>query len=198
MPKKQVGKSERLLKLTINELNTMSAKDLRKVVSTLSSTANKRVGRLVAENVPSLAILSVEDEGRFSSKDKNLQQLRAEYGRVKRFLNDQTSTVTGARVWVARSIQGFKERHGITITVDQFEKIMRTYNKVRKVDKAYEARAFRYALIDSIKELVEKDKEHRNVDELVESMLKNLDTVYESYAKEQVESEKSGVSSFFS
>lgn len=198
MPKKAVGKTDILLTLTVKELNSMKESTLRRVVSRLSSTANKRVDRLIASNVPSLAKMAVEDEGRFSTKGKNLQQLRSEYSRVKRFLNDQTSTVTGSRVWVARSIQGFKEKHGITITTEQFEKIMRAYNKVRKVDRAYEARAFRYALIEAIKEMVESDKENRNVDDLVESMLKNLDSVYESYAKEQTESEQSGVSSFFS
>lgn len=198
MPKKQVGKSERLLKLTINELNTMSAKDLRQAVSKLSGVANKRYDRLVNANVPSQAKMAVEDEGRFGTKGKNLQQLRAEYSRVKSFLSNQTSTVTGARAWVGKSIQGFKSQHGITITPSQFEKIMRAYNKVRKVDKAFEARTFRYALIEAIQEMVEVDKEGMNVDELVAEMLKNLDDVYENLAEEQAENEQSGVSGFFS
>lgn len=75
-------------------------KELRKQVSRLASMANKRIQRLEqSELTDTPAYKSWEENGahRFSVRGKTYQEVQAEYWRVKKFIENKTSTVTGAK-----------------------------------------------------------------------------------------------------
>ena len=75
-------------------------KELRKQVSRLASMANKRIQRLAqSELTDTPAYKSWEENGahRFSVRGKTYQEVQAEYWRVKKFIENKTSTVTGAK-----------------------------------------------------------------------------------------------------
>ena len=75
-------------------------KELRKHVSRLASMANKRIQRLEqSELTDTPAYKSWEENGshRFSVRGKTYQEVQAEYWRVKKFIENKTSTVTGAK-----------------------------------------------------------------------------------------------------
>ena len=74
-------------------------KELRKEVSRMASMANKRIDRLERNNLTMLpAYQAWESNGsiRFSVKGKSYEETQAEYWRLKKFLDDRTSTVTQA------------------------------------------------------------------------------------------------------
>ena len=74
-------------------------KVLRKEVSRMASMANKRIDRLERNNLTMLpAYQAWEKNGsvRFSVKGKSYEETQAEYWRLKKFLDDRTSTVKQA------------------------------------------------------------------------------------------------------
>lgn len=88
-----------LIDLDINDVMRMNRKELSKVVSQLSSAANKRLKRLGASEIGALspAFRGVTESGRdkFSVKKKTTNQLRNEYKAVRSFLRKESSSVKG-------------------------------------------------------------------------------------------------------
>ena len=83
-------------------------KTLRKEVSKLSSMANKRIKRLENNELTELpAYKSWYDNGhiKFSVKGKDYNQLQSEFWRLKRFLDDKTSTVRQANNFLKEMAQ---------------------------------------------------------------------------------------------
>lgn len=83
-------------------------KALRKEVSRMSSMANKRIKRLESNELTELpAYKSWYDNGhiKFSVKGKDYNQLQSEFWRLKRFLDDKTSTVRQANNFLKEMAQ---------------------------------------------------------------------------------------------
>lgn len=90
------------IKVTKRKGKGFSAQErkLRQEASRLSSMANKRLKRMEEQNlIKSPAYQSWVENGsaRFGVRGKNMQQVQAEVGRLNNFLNQSTSTVTGAK-----------------------------------------------------------------------------------------------------
>lgn len=84
-----------LLNLSSVEISKLKKPQLRKIVQTLASTSNKRLKRLQQKGISTPASRYVDKSGKFSTKGKNINQLRAEYIRAKNFLQSKTSTLKG-------------------------------------------------------------------------------------------------------
>lgn len=87
------------VKAKVEEIKS-EEKELRKQVSRLASMANKRIQRLEqSELTDTPAYKSWEENGahKFSVRGKTYQEVQAEYWRVKKFIENKTSTVTGAK-----------------------------------------------------------------------------------------------------
>lgn len=70
----------------------------RREVSRLAATANKRIKRLEKNeltNSPAYQKLLQNGEPKFSVRGKDFNQVQQEYGRLKRFLESETSTIRG-------------------------------------------------------------------------------------------------------
>ena len=83
-------------------------KELRKEVSRMSSLANKRIKRLESNELTELpAYKSWYDNGhiKFSVKGKDYNQLQSEFWRLKRFIDDKTSTVRQANSFLKEMAQ---------------------------------------------------------------------------------------------
>lgn len=83
-------------------------KALRKEVSRMSSMANKRIKRLESNELTELpAYKSWYDNGhiKFSVKGKDYNSLQSEFWRLKRFLDDKTSTVRQANRFLKEMAQ---------------------------------------------------------------------------------------------
>lgn len=79
---------------------TAKERQLRREASRLSSLANKRLKRMEEQNLQkSPAYQSWVDSGgaKFGVRGKTMAQVQAEIGRLNKFINQTTSTVTGAK-----------------------------------------------------------------------------------------------------
>lgn len=107
------GKSiDDLLKSGRN-VGRMTEGTLRQIVTRLASAANKRLRRAEQAQLDSPAVKeALESGGKFTAKGKGLEGLKAEFVRLKTFLQDKTSTIKG---WQAEQRYAMAEsrRRGI-------------------------------------------------------------------------------------
>ena len=109
-----------ILENTPADISTLSEKELRSRVRELADVANKRMKRYEQAEQAGRASYShayeraVQSGGRFSTKGKNTNDLRAEYKRVYKYLTAETSTRRGARVVERRT----QERLGLSKDTD--------------------------------------------------------------------------------
>lgn len=108
-----------ILNREFEELNKLSTKNLKAVTSRLVSSANKRLKRIEKANLTQLNIpyKKVMEEGKFSVKGKNRNQVLQEYARAKEYLESKTSSVSGYKSYR----QKVKDRLGIPEMSDEEE-----------------------------------------------------------------------------
>ena len=172
------GKSISQLKsLTPRFLESQTTSDISKVVSRLSSAANKRIKRLIESRVPSQALSVWAEKGayKFSTKGKNKEMLLEEYKRVKNFLELESSTVKGARLVRKRTIDGAKEK-GVIITEKDYDMFFRTYEELKKVDPSIQDKLYKYNVWG---ELAQQVKTGASMPDIILKMLENLSSIYE-------------------
>lgn len=210
-----------ILNVDFNEWNQWGERELRQVVSRLADTANKRVKSLQAkgENPPVLGRYT-DDKGqvRFSTKDKNFNQLKSEYARLKDFLEDETSSLKGWQEVRQKSIEGLKEK-GIDIVSDikaklaserpdlspssaeykellrqkirdRYDLFWRTYDRVCQVHPSAREGSEKY---DVMQMLSDKIIRTTDIDALLQEMLKDATTAYEE-RQEAMSHDTKGVS----
>lgn len=96
-----------LIRTGSQHLNRLKEENLRKVVTRLSSAANKRADRMEKSGESSPALdARAQSGGRFSAKGKFGEALKNEFLRVKQFLQDPTSSLKG---WNQRKKDALKE-----------------------------------------------------------------------------------------
>lgn len=172
------GKSIQQLKsLSPKFLESQTTSDLAKVVTRLSSAANKRIKRLIQSGIPSQALLIWSQRGayKFSSKGKNKAMLLEEYKRVKQFLETETSTVKGARLARKKTIEGAREK-GVEITEKDYDKFFRLYEELKKVDPSVSDKLMKYNVWG---ELMEQVKTGASMADILIKMQENLGNIYE-------------------
>ena len=104
-----------ILENTPADISTLSEKELRSRVRVLADVANKRMKRYEKSSQAGTCAYSYAYEnamnsgGQFYTGGKNLNDLRAEYKRVYKYLTAETSTQRGARAVERRT----KERLGL-------------------------------------------------------------------------------------
>lgn len=184
------GKStSQLLKLTGNQLNKLSRKELSQVVSRLTSTANKRLRRFEKKDVSSPATEYVKRTGgKFSVKGKNIESLKKEYLRVKGFLESETSTITGTKKVRKNVINKLKE-FGVDIKESQYDKFFKVYERLKEVDRTVSDKLLKYNVFEEIGNALDNP----NIDDIVNEMRKRIDEIY----KQSIGEEEYDLSRFF-
>ena len=83
-----------VLNMDINTFSSLNLSDMRKVVGRLVSAGNKRIRTFekAGENSPALRYIN-KSGGKFSTKGKNLNELRREYARAKGFFESKTGNI---------------------------------------------------------------------------------------------------------
>ena len=121
-----------ILELSPDILNSLNRQDLAKLTSRLASAGNKRIKRLeeseIGETSPALQGLKGK---KFSVKNKNVNELRNEFKRVKTFLSAKTSSITG---WKKTRLETTK-RSGFGTDTNSAKKFWELYNTFEKNNK---------------------------------------------------------------
>lgn len=124
-----------ILNMDYLDVAKLSRSELAKVVSQLSSAANKRLRRLEKTEMGTLsyAYQKVQQVGDFSVKGKTHGQLQKEFKRAKNFLTSKTSSVGGWR----RERAKVRERIGGGFSSEEEEKAYwKSYREIRSEDPA--------------------------------------------------------------
>mgnify|MGYP003302333208 CR=1 FL=1 len=140
-----------LLDMSIGEFSRLNKTQLRQVVSRLSDTANKRMQSLQKTGVLSKALRDAEKSGgKFSTRGKGLDELRAEYMRVRDFLNDRSSTVRGAKAVEKDIIKKITDIYGEDLKGVDVRKLLSDFFDLQDYDEEFQAQKMRYGhLIDT-------------------------------------------------
>ena len=109
-----------ILNIDLDAFNKLTESELRALTSRLVSAGNKRIRRLQKHDINSPAIQSLGKEKKFStkldkgtSKQQRVNKLRAEFSRVRSFLNSETSTISGYKKFRQRTYERIHKETGI-------------------------------------------------------------------------------------
>lgn len=176
--------AKQILAMDEKQWLSLSEQEMRKATKILVDVAAKRVKRLEAakEKIGSSPALGTVDRGgKFSTKGKNLNQLRQEFMRVKSFLTSETSTVSGFKK-VQKQIKKQLEKHGIKMSEKNYLKFWNIYRKYSEIDARVNAgNDFKYTIMREIAEYIDDGKTE---DEIMNSMGDKYNAEYERQQEE--------------
>ena len=164
-----------LLNLSSVEISKLKKPQLRKIVQTLASTSNKRLKRLQQKDISTPASRYANKIGKFSTKGKNINQLRAEYIRAKNFLQSKTSTLRGYKQF-KKEVQKNLAEKGINISLDNLEPIFNIYEKLKDINPSVAEKNLKYI---TLQEISEELKDGQTEDEILSRINDNLSQLYE-------------------
>lgn len=167
--------TQELLNLSGVEISKLKKPELRKIVQILASASNKRLKRLHQKGISTPASRYVDKNGKFSTKGKNINQLRAEYIRAKNFLQSKTSTITGYKRF-KKEVQKNLTEKGINISSDNLEQMFKIYEKLKDINPSVAEKNFKYI---TLKEISEELKDGQTEDDILSRINDNLSQIYE-------------------
>lgn len=182
-----------ILNMSIDKFNKLTEKDLRKIVGRLVSAGNKRLRNFEKNEESSPATRYIEKSGgKFTTKGKNLNQLRAEYMRAKNFLESKTSTRAGWKKVKRETSKGLKGA-GINLSENQFNDVWKTFEKLKEISPEVANLNLKYITLKEISDIISTN--NYTSSEIVERVTNKLSEIYEQ--RERIENNVNGVSDFF-
>lgn len=129
-----------ILNYSLNHIMSMSKHDLELAVRQLSMESNKRLAAFKRNKVSSPAVTYImKHGGKFSSKNKNIYELREEFQRAKGFLETETGTIRGFRGWENKVANTLEQSTGIKyneLTEKQKSLFWQAYARLEELDQA--------------------------------------------------------------
>lgn len=178
------GKSTKeLLDISVADIMKMSERELKDITSRLVSSSNKRIRNLEKSSTPSPALERLKTDvergtrkdPRFTVKDKNLNETREEYYRIKNFFNDSTSNVKGAKSNISE-IAKMMNTTAKNVS-ENWKKIWETIDKARELDP--NSRIDKIQCENMFKEVGQVLEEQVPLDEVLNRVQENIKTSYE-------------------
>lgn len=166
----------------------LSEQEMRKATKILVDVAAKRVKRL-EQQIPKLgaspALATVDRGGKFTTKGKNLNQLRQEFMRVKGFLKNYESTVKGFKKIKKQTAEKLK-KGGVIISPENESRMWNIYRKYAELDNRMNGdKDFKYNILREIAEYIDDDLGDDTITEKLEA---KYHADYEEYIQEIEES----------
>lgn len=182
-----------LLNIDNQVFNSLTRKELAQVVSKLSSAANKRIVRFQQAKESSPALRQVYNSGgKFSVKGKDLNQLRAEYVRVRNFMKSATGDLKSWRKQKKLIIERMR-KDGVELTEGQFDKFWKLYETLKDIHPEVAEKNLRYEVYRELSRTLVANE--GDMDKTLEQMSEKISEIYERQ-QEDMRDEK-GVSGFF-
>ena len=179
-----------IMNMDIQTFNKLNKSDLRKVVGRLVSAGNKRLRAFERAGESSPSTRHIERSGgAFSTKGKNINELRAEYTRAKTFLQSKTSTRRGWKQVKKETADSLKKKGVTGLTPDKLDDVLKIYERLKEVDPSVATKNMKYRVMSDIAEMTDG----KNLDDVTDEMLNRINEIYE----EQQGDNNGGVSGFF-
>lgn len=168
-------KWEKLLEISIKDFNKMTEPELRRTVRSLNRIANQRLRRANAAGVKTPATEGARRSGGvFTTRNKNLNELRAEFRRVSNFLTSKTSTIKGFKQVKKETVQSLKER-GVDIDAETLDETLSVYEELKEKNPWIQSRGFKYTVFQEIDDV----DDDIDIEEKILMMQEMLDDIYE-------------------
>ena len=165
--------------MDINVFSSLNLSDMRKVVGRLVSAGNKRIRTFekAGEDSPALRYIN-KSGGKFSTKGKNLNELRREYARAKGFFESKTSNLKDWKKVKNETVKSL-EKEGIgLITISDFDKFWRSYEKLKEMSPDVASKSIKYNALKEISTLIDT-KPEMSIDDIATKLTKQMDKLYE-------------------
>ena len=166
---------------------SLDTKTLRKITGRLVSAANKRLSRMEEAGEASPAYVYImKNFGRFSTRGKDLAQLRKEYARAVGFLRSGTSSLRG---WHKSQRKAQKTLHdrGIDVDLEIMQNMWHIYEELKRVDPACANLKIKYHILEVAKARL---MDGEDPEAILEDMKSHLDDIKRE-AKEKTFSDSS-------
>lgn len=134
-----------ILNTPLNKIMSMSREDLATYTRALVRESNKRLSNMKKRGITTPATAFIKKHGgKFSlrtrkGREKNVAELREEFQRAKGFIESETSTVRGFRIWETKVADTLKANAGIdynSLTETQKRRFWQVYAKLEETDQA--------------------------------------------------------------
>lgn len=178
-----------LLNLTPEKIIKMNEKELRKATQTLSSASNKRVKRLKERGLEkvSTALQGAKRTNKnkdkslnlFSTRGKNINQLRHEFIRNVNFLSAKTSTVKGAQVLERDVYQNLFGVNYSKLSKKDKARLWGLFHRVTELPSYQKGGVNYYKGVKMVKEVF-AERKSKNFDELINDLTNRINKEYES------------------
>ncbi len=189
---KKTTKWEKLLQTSIQDFNKMTEPELRSVVRQLNRIANQRLRRAVAKGISTPATAAAQrGGGTFTTRNKNLNELRAEYRRVANFLTSRTSTIKGFNQVKKETAETLK-KSGVDIDPNDLDETMRIYEQLKEQNPWIQSKGYKYAVFQEI-DAIDDDLD---IEEKILKMQDQLNEMYEE-VNDRDAAFRSNVSKYF-
>lgn len=171
---------QQIVDMTPEQFNSLSKQELKGYTQILASAGNKRLKRAQEADFDSPSIQAVLKRGKFSTKDKSLNQLRNEFMRAKSFLTSKTGTIQAFNKFKRDTIAELAkpEKGGIKITPEQFDVFWRSYEQLKEGKKDIAMKALKYTVLEEINDMM-NDSDNISVEDIVAKLKPEVDKMYE-------------------
>lgn len=175
-----------IMDLSWEKLNSLNLEEMRQLTGRLVSASNKRIRRLstAKRGTSSFAYQYIEERGKmFSTRGKDINQLRTEFKTAKQFLSMKTSTIKG---W-NKYRKGMEERTGYATSGESVEWSESTWKKYWKVYRRFsETHGGTYRKGDSdriqqmLMEIMNSNDKRKSADSFQKMIEEKYDEMYEN------------------
>lgn len=176
-----------ILNIDPAKFNKLNRSELRQAVERLASVGNKRLKSFENGSASPAVNYIRAHGGKFSTRNKNINELRAEFIRAKGFLEKPTSTKGGWKKVRTETISKLQAK-GVNINESNFDTFWKVYERLKEVSPY--VGVFKYQAFQA----VQKTTKDGDIDSAVSRAQAELDKIYEESVKEQNEFE---ISDFF-
>lgn len=149
----------------------MSERELRSAVTRISGAANKRLSNIGKLDFKGPAYETAMAKGRFTAKGKSGSELKQEYWRLKRFMEDKASTVKGVKA-LRNEFQKEAARIGSERGKEFEEMYWRLFNRWNEVGKG--KGITHYQVSDIVATVMKATDDEGTAEELIRDELKAI------------------------
>lgn len=165
--------SAEALRLSGSDFKGVSRAELAKVVSTLASSANKRLKRLENAGQPITDTIS-----KFSVAGKSRNELMKEFRRVKNFMNAENQSLSGQAKIARKALEGIAQIQTGKTKGKDYKKAYNDYKKVLGTSTAEGSPYYNFwtsydRLKDTNKYIANKQYKYRVLSEQIKIMKQN-------------------------
>lgn len=173
--------------LPMNKIMQMNEPELRAIVAAEARKARKRANRILKSEglytSPALArARKSKAQGQislFETRGKNVNQLRREYKRIKNFMEDETSTVSGTKKFYKKAAEKLSEATSDNFNEEEVENVFSIFDKLEENNSWIANSRFKYEVFTAINDQISAKDDETTKQDIIDNVSDMLDRIYQ-------------------